>query len=94
MPQSKGGKHHWENVVAACRDCNAAKDDHLPKGRWVPKNKPKTPSLYELMERRRQFPIMVDDYEWVPYIGGRNGWQAPVNQRPQAQQVLLEYGMA
>lgn len=27
VPRSKGGPHRWENVVAACRRCNAEKDD-------------------------------------------------------------------
>jgi 5-methylcytosine-specific restriction endonuclease McrA len=28
IPRSKGGPHSWENVVAACRPCNARKMDH------------------------------------------------------------------
>ncbi len=28
IPRSKGGPHTWENVVAACRPCNARKMDH------------------------------------------------------------------
>src|SRR5581483_8267624 len=27
IPRSKGGTHTWENVVAACRPCNARKMD-------------------------------------------------------------------
>jgi 5-methylcytosine-specific restriction endonuclease McrA len=29
VPRSRGGTHAWDNVVAACRRCNAAKRDHL-----------------------------------------------------------------
>src|SRR5271167_4145019 len=29
IPRSRGGLHTWENVVAACRRCNAAKEDRL-----------------------------------------------------------------
>jgi 5-methylcytosine-specific restriction endonuclease McrA len=29
VPRSRGGTHTWENVVAACRRCNAAKEDRL-----------------------------------------------------------------
>lgn len=29
VPRAKGGKHIWENVVAACRRCNVAKRDRL-----------------------------------------------------------------
>jgi 5-methylcytosine-specific restriction endonuclease McrA len=28
VPRSRGGRHMWENVVAACRRCNAKKMDH------------------------------------------------------------------
>ena len=29
VPRSRGGEHVWENVVAACRPCNARKEDRL-----------------------------------------------------------------
>lgn len=29
IPRSRGGKHRWENVVAACRRCNMAKGSDL-----------------------------------------------------------------
>jgi 5-methylcytosine-specific restriction endonuclease McrA len=29
IPRSRGGEHVWENVVAACRRCNAKKETHL-----------------------------------------------------------------
>ena len=30
MPRSRGGLHIWQNVVAACRRCNAKKEDRTP----------------------------------------------------------------
>ena len=30
VPRSRGGLHTWENVVAACKRCNTAKEDRLP----------------------------------------------------------------
>ncbi len=30
LPRSRGGLHAWENVVAACRRCNAKKEDRTP----------------------------------------------------------------
>lgn len=30
VPRSRGGAHEWENVVAACRRCNARKRDQTP----------------------------------------------------------------
>lgn len=29
VPRSRGGTHSWDNVVAACRPCNARKEDRL-----------------------------------------------------------------
>jgi 5-methylcytosine-specific restriction endonuclease McrA len=29
VPRSRGGVHAWDNVVAACRPCNARKEDRL-----------------------------------------------------------------
>jgi 5-methylcytosine-specific restriction endonuclease McrA len=30
FPKSRGGRHAWENVVAACRRCNSRKENRLP----------------------------------------------------------------
>jgi 5-methylcytosine-specific restriction endonuclease McrA len=30
VPRSRGGRHEWENVVAACRRCNSRKMDRTP----------------------------------------------------------------
>ncbi len=30
LPRSRGGEHSWDNVVAACRKCNARKMNRLP----------------------------------------------------------------
>lgn len=75
MPQSKGGPHDWTNVVASCKVCNAAKDNHLPRGKWAPKFKPFKPSVYQLIENRKKFPIVVDDDHWIDFIGP---WQGRV----------------
>ena len=29
VPRSRGGGHHWENVVACCHACNARKEDRF-----------------------------------------------------------------
>lgn len=75
MPQSKGGPHEWDNVVAACKVCNAAKADAMPKGKWVPRRRPHKPTVFELMDKRRKFPIVVDDANWIDYIGNDQGWE-------------------
>ena len=30
IPKSRGGRHTWDNVVAACRPCNARKENRSP----------------------------------------------------------------
>jgi len=36
MPRSRGGMHVWENVAAACRDCNLRKRDRTPDEAGMP----------------------------------------------------------
>ena len=31
IPRSRGGTHTWDNVVAACRPCNARKENRTPQ---------------------------------------------------------------
>jgi 5-methylcytosine-specific restriction endonuclease McrA len=76
IPRSKGGPDHWTNVVAACKTCNSAKDDKMPTGIWVPKRKPYQPSLAELFDRRKDFPVWVGEHIWTDYIGP---WRGDVN---------------
>ena len=46
IPRSRGGQHIWENVVAACRRCNAKKENrtpaeagfHLPRQPFAPRD--------------------------------------------------------
>ncbi|GAB3282641.1 HNH endonuclease [Parahaliea aestuarii] len=36
LPTSRGGLDRWENVVAACKRCNWAKDDRTPEEAHMP----------------------------------------------------------
>ncbi len=62
LPRSRGGRHTWDNVVAACRRCNSAKRDHLlqetsmrlaaapsepPPSAWVTLSVPHVPASWE-----------------------------------------------
>ena len=67
VPRSKGGHHIWENVVAACRKCNAEKSDSLSP-RWKPRKKPWRPNFYEMLEIRRKYPIIVYDESWKQFL--------------------------
>lgn len=48
VPRAKGGKTMWENIVAACKPCNANKRD---KTDIKPLKQPKVPSYYDLAKK-------------------------------------------
>jgi 5-methylcytosine-specific restriction endonuclease McrA len=68
IPRSRGGTHTWENVVAACRRCNARKENRLHG---------------EIGLRLRRRPYVPRDGlrlslgrlepEWEPYLARTNG---------------------
>ena len=50
VPRARGGTHSWENVVAACRDCNGAKGDQLlDELGWELPSPPAAPAPYRLL---------------------------------------------
>lgn len=55
VPRSRGGLHEWDNVVAACRRCNAIKGDRL---------------LTETSLRLRSRPCPPDGPVWVQLVNG------------------------
>jgi len=65
IPRSRGGTHTWENVVAACRRCNAAKGDHfLDEAGFVLRRAPKAPrSRVWLLAQSGDVRA-----EWGPYV--------------------------
>ncbi|MBI4729371.1 MAG: HNH endonuclease [Acidobacteria bacterium] len=67
IPRSRGGAHTWENVVAACRPCNARKENRLPHESGLHlRSKPAAP--------RETVWIIVAvgrvDPKWRPYLDG------------------------
>lgn len=56
VPTSRGGDHEWENVVACCRRCNAAKEDRL---------------LHETALRLRRTPVAPKQTMWIIVAVGR-----------------------
>lgn len=65
VPRSRGGEHIWENVVAACKRCNAAKEDRLLEDSGlVLSRKPRAP-------RSRVWLLVASGEvrrEWEPYV--------------------------
>lgn len=65
VPRSKGGKSTWNNLVTACKKCNARKGDStLEKAHLHLKSKPVRPS-YLLFLRESTGNIYE---EWQPYL--------------------------
>ena len=65
VPRSRGGPHSWENVVAACKRCNAHKEDRLLEDSGlVLARMPKAP-------RSRVWLLVASGEvrsEWEPYV--------------------------
>jgi len=65
VPRSRGGAHSWENVVASCRRCNAAKEDYLlEETAFVLRRVPRAP-------RSRVWLLAATgevSAEWEPYV--------------------------
>lgn len=64
IPQSRGGKTAWENIVASCYDCNQKKGNKL----MTPNNKPYRPTYYELVAIRKTMPFDIRHPSWNDYI--------------------------
>jgi 5-methylcytosine-specific restriction endonuclease McrA len=66
VPRSRGGPHTWENVVAACRPCNARKmDRYLSETNMRLRRPPRAP-------RERIWIIAAVGSvrpDWEPYLG-------------------------
>jgi 5-methylcytosine-specific restriction endonuclease McrA len=62
VPRSRGGTHTWDNVVAACRPCNAKKEDRLP---------------HEISMALRRPPVIPRERVWIVVASGglRPDWQ-------------------
>lgn len=69
IPRSKGGQTSWDNVVAACSDCNVLKADKLPKQCGMfPLRPPEAPSVRQLQENGRGFPPGFLHESWRDYL--------------------------
>lgn len=65
LPRSRGGRHSWENVVAACRRCNHRKADRmLHEIGWQLEVTPRAPRGAITLLRG----AAVDEPAWSPYL--------------------------
>ncbi|NJO62886.1 MAG: HNH endonuclease [Richelia sp. RM2_1_2] len=65
-PRHRGGTTHWLNVVTACEPCNLEKAhfNHM-----APIKKPYVPDYWDMVERRKKFPIAVPHKSWIEWLG-------------------------
>lgn len=70
IPRSRGGRHTWDNVVAACRRCNTAKRDRLVTETSLRlRSQPRAPrQLSWVAAAVGQVPE-----PWLPYLGAGAG---------------------
>jgi 5-methylcytosine-specific restriction endonuclease McrA len=65
MPRSRGGRHRWENVVAACRRCNSRKADRtLAELGWDLPRRPHAPTGRAWLVMG----VAAVDPRWEPYL--------------------------
>lgn len=66
LPRSRGGRHEWTNVVAACNRCNHRKADHtLAELGWRLRYEPKAPDglVWRVLGHR------TPDPRWLTWLG-------------------------
>ena len=69
VPRSQGGKTNWENVVAACGNCNLKKGSKSLLGsKFSLSKKPCRPSQGELLAKGRKFPPNFLHDSWADYL--------------------------
>lgn len=63
IPRAKGGKHTWDNLVAACKRCNSRKADKtLAKSGLKLRREPKEP------RGSKYYVFGKPEAEWEPYL--------------------------
>ena len=69
LPRSRGGKTEWNNVVAACSNCNIKKGNKLLKDAGMEiVRKPEEPSNYELQKIGQAFPPSHLHESWIDFL--------------------------
>lgn len=69
VPRSQGGRTTWDNVVAACTECNLKKGSRsLKEARMHLVKKPARPTPEELLNVGRRFPPNYLHRTWVDFL--------------------------
>ncbi len=78
VPRSRGGRTHWENIVAACQCCNTRKGNHMPRDIGMyPLTEPRQPTIYELQSHGRKFPPNFLHESWEDFLY----WDADITEQ-------------
>jgi 5-methylcytosine-specific restriction endonuclease McrA len=67
VPRFHGGKTRWENVVAACGECNHQKAHFMTMKPNC--GTPKRPDYYQLVAKAQNIAIEVPHESWVQFTG-------------------------
>ncbi|WP_317194238.1 HNH endonuclease [Penaeicola halotolerans] len=68
IPKSKGGKTTWENLVTACRRCNARKGHQTPEQVGLKlAQQPYKPTYADFLKEY----ALQNAIEWLPYLKAR-----------------------
>lgn len=69
IPRSRGGRTSWDNIVAACQECNTRKGNRMPRECGMfPRGEPRQPTIYELQEQGRKFPPNFLHESWGDFL--------------------------
>lgn len=69
LPKSRKGGSTWDNLVTACKNCNAKKGDRTPEEAKMPlRQRPFKPSFLMFL---RDFSGPLHD-EWIEFLGRKN----------------------
>lgn len=69
VPRCRGGRTTWENIVAACKECNLAKGSKLPhECNMNPLKRPEQPHIYDLQANGRKFPPNFLHESWGDFL--------------------------
>lgn len=69
IPRSRGGRTSWDNIVAACQDCNRRKGDRRPEECGMyPRQEPRQPTIYEIQDHGRKFPPNFLHESWGDFL--------------------------
>ena len=65
MPKNRGGEDTWENLVAACKECNQTKGERNSEEAGMPlAKKPKRPNRIHYFQRY----VKERQIDWRPYL--------------------------